>query len=485
MDDHKNTGNEQPTTIFQGPPVEEVASTVESAVPEEIVDAADTVGPPPGPMMMEDNRHKFLLIGGGVLFFLLIFGLILFFILPKGKATAGVVKLTYWGVWEDKETIQPLIDSYKKTHPNVQIEYTKMSAQDSYREKILARSKNGQGPDIFRFHNTWKYELTDVLSPLPSTVMSNAEFDKTFYKIHQQDMKIGDHYYGIPLYIDGLVLIYNANMLKDVGVAQAPTNWEDVISIAKKLNPTIDSEGRLLVGAIALGTANNVDHFSDILGLMLMQNGGDIHKLDSKEAADTLESYRFFAEGKSKLWDETLPNSVTAFTQEKVAMIIAPSWEVLVIKQTNPDLEIKVVPVPNVPGAKTVSVANYWAEGVSKYSKNQLEAWNFLKFLSQQDSLAQLYENQAKVRLFGTAYSRVDMAAKLAQNPYLGAVIKEADSFVSLPVIERTYDNGLNDGIIQYLTNAVNASTQGVAYNEAMSTASKGVNQLLDQFGYK
>ncbi len=64
-----------------------------------------------------------------------------------------------------------------------------------------------------------------------------------------------------------------------------------------------------------------------------------------------------------------MPNSITAFVQEKVAMIIAPSWEILSIKAQNPDIKLKVSTIPfNLPGNQPTSLANYWVEGVSKKS---------------------------------------------------------------------------------------------------------------------
>lgn len=479
----QGTINLKPETpaVFETQTIEEVPAGVEAPVPEEIVEAEKAAGNEPAPLMFEENRMKYFIIGGGILFFVVVLFIILKFIFTP--APARNVKLTYWGLWEEKEIFQPLIDEYQSKNKNVKIDYIKMSAQDSYREKLIARSNNGQGPDIFRFHNTWKYELKDVLAPLPSNVMATAEFEKTFYKVHQTDLKIGANYYGLPLYIDGLVLIYNDTKLKDIGITQAPSTWEDIATIAKKMNVTPTSSGNLLSGAIAIGTSSNVEHFAEILSLMLVQNGADLRNLDAPEAAQALEIYRKFAEGKSKSWDDSLPNSVNAFAQGKVAMILAPSWEVLVINKMNPDIKIKVVSVPTVPGLPPISIANYWVEGVNKHSKEQFEAWKFLKFLTTADSLSKLYENERKVKLFGEPFSRVDMASKLAQNEYIAPVIKQAPVYVSLPVVARTFDNGLNDAVVQYFANAVNAAAQGTAYDEAMKTAKQGIDQVLKQYG--
>lgn len=439
--------------------------------------------PPP---IYEENKNQYIFIVIGAIIFL-IFLVIIIKALFFGKTVNKSASLIYWGLWEDKEVIEPLISAYQQKNPQIKIIYQKMNPQ-SYREKLVSRSKSQntgvnaiEKPDIFRFHNTWLPEIKDIVAPLPPTVMSGEEFDKTFYPIHKKDLKIGNYYYGLPLEIDGLVLVYNQGLFKKAGIATVPSTWDDITEIVPKLTVK-DQSGQLITSGIAMGTAGNVDHFSDIFGLLLLQNGGSLNKLDQEEAAGALEIFRKFSEPPQGYWTESMTNSTTAFIQEKVAMIIVPSWVVLSIKSANPDIDMKVVPVPVVPGTALISIASYWIEGVSKFSNNQLEAWKFLRFLTEKENITKLYEIESKLRPFGEPYSRVDLAPLLAQNPYLGAVIKQANNFSSLPLISRTFDNGLNDEIIKYLENAVNSTIQGVSYKEALGTAKQGINQVFTKY---
>lgn len=457
---------------------EEIAPEV-SAPQEENITPSEQLPTDAPPMIYEENKNKYFFVIGGIVIFVL-FLIVFIKLLFGGKSAPTQISLSYWGLWEDKEIFAPLIQEYQKKYPNIKIDYQKMTPQD-YREKLLARSKNGQGPDIFRFHNTWLPEIRELAAPIPNTIMTTDEFEKTFYKIHQKDLKVDSYYYGLPLEIDGLVLVYNENLLKKVGIQTAPATWDEVTDIVGRLTVK-DKQGKLITSGIALGTTSNVEYFSDILGLMLLQNGGSLSKLDQPEGAGALEIYRKFAEPPQGFWNDDMPNSTTAFIQEKVAMILVPSWAILNIKAANPDIVLKVIPVPSVPGATPVSIANYWVEGVSRYGKNQLEAWKFLRFLVQKDTMTKLYEIETRLRPFGEPYSRVDLAPLLAQNEYVGAVIKQADTYASIPVIKRTYDNGLNDEIIQYLENAVNATIQGVSYTEALKTASEGVKQVFTKY---
>lgn len=437
------------------------------------------------PPVYEESKSKMFIIIGAVVFFILILTILLVVFFSNRKATDEPPKqttLTYWGLWEEKELMDPIIADYQKANPHVTIKYEKMAPQE-YRKKLLARSKTGQAPDIFRFHNTWLPQIQEVVAPLPNTIMSNQEFESTFYKVHQKDLKIGDNYYGIPLSIDGLVLIYNEDLLKQAGLVSPPTVWfgdqNDVLTAVGKMTVK-DGSGTVVTSGLAMGNATNVDHFAEIFGYLMLLNGGDLKKLDSPEAAEALQVYRKL--GEENIWTDAMPNSTVAFTQGKVAMIIAPSWQVLTIKGTNPDLNVKVVPLPKGLQGSSVSLASYWVEGVSKVSPNQVEAWKFLTYLSQKEQMTKRYELQSKNRLFGEAYSRVDLADKLITHEYLGPVIQQADSYVSLPVVDRTYDEGLNDEIVQYLRNAINATQTGVGYEASLNTAKQGVDQVFEKY---
>ena len=493
----------QPETVAPGPapavdlppaaPPAPIPTSSDELVPEEVsadVTAAelapDTEFVPPSEDAPSNSRTKYMIIGGAALLFVVIFGIILSLLLRgNAKPKPVAANLTYWGLWDDAETMKPIIDEYTKAHPEVKIDYVKMDPV-SYRDKLISRSKTNLGPDIFKYHNTWLPELTEVVSPLPSSVMNNAQFESTFYKVHQTDLKIENAYYGIPLSIDGLVLVYNDGLFKKAGINNPPTTWIDVYDYIGKLTVK-NSDKKIITSGIALGTAGNIEHFSDVMALFLTQNGVDMKKLETPDAASALESYRKFAEEPDAFWDASMPNSLNAFIQEKVAMIFVPSWEILAIKAANPQIRLKVAPVPQVPETNIVSISSYWVEGVSKYSKNQTAAWQFLKYLSEKETMTKLYEQQSKSRLFGTPYSRRDLAPLLKDQEYLAPVIKQANDgeYVTMPMISRTFDNGLNDEIVKYFEAAVDQTMQGVTYSQAMATAAQGVKQVFSKYNIK
>lgn len=502
--------NKKPSVVFETVPVEEPGMSENTALPpadiepETIPDdmnlgeaKPENVAPQPieynlstpppedrtgiGDFFMA-KKNQYVVIGVAIVAFLALIFLGMNIFSGFGKST-GPVALEYWGLWEDPQVIQPLIDDYKRLNPNITINYQKMD-QINYREKLLTRAAEGQGPDIFRFHNTWTPSIKDVLSPLPASVMPVSDYEKTFYPVTKDDLKIGDNYYGLPLEIDGLILVYNDDLFKKAGLSAPPRTWEEVISYATKLSVK-NASGKIVTSGIAMGSTSNVEHWSDVIGLMMLQSGIDINNFNSQEGQGIVESFLRFKEDSSdnKVWDDYISdNSITAFIEGKVAMILVPSWEIIVIKQNNPDIKLKTATLPSLPGVSQVGLASYYVEGVSKYSKNQLEAWKFLNFLVQKENMTKMYETASKLRVFGEPYSRIDLASTLAQNQYLSAVVEQARYMKSIPLVSRTYDNGLNDGIIKYVENAINSRANGTNTGEALKTAQTGIDQVLKKF---
>ncbi|MBI4130166.1 sugar ABC transporter substrate-binding protein [Candidatus Roizmanbacteria bacterium] len=437
---------------------------------------SDELPPPPG----ASGFNKRIIIV--IILSLLILGGMAWFIsrMVKSDTPEGSVTMTYWGLWEEEAVIKPIIDEYKRAHPNVTIEY-KLQSLIQYRERLAAALERGEGPDIFRFHNTWVPMLRSVLAPVPQDVLSPAQIQDTYYPVVQRDLYVNNKFYGIPLEIDGLVLYYNKDLLTEKGVS-TPRTWNEFEEAAQALTVK-DGFGAITTAGAAMGTAENVEHFSDILGLLLFQNGTDFSLLTSDPAEQALTYYTLFAQPPNNVWDAQQDNSIVAFAGGKVAFMFAPSWQVFAIESLNPSLHYGVAGVPQLPGATPVSWATYWVEGVSAKSIHQNEAFAFLQYISSKETLAKLYTEISKTRKFGEPYPRLDMAGELSTHEQLGPVIVQAPQMRSWYLASRTQDNGINDKIINYFKDAVNAVEKGSSPRGALDTAARGVEQVLKEYG--
>lgn len=412
-----------------------------------------------------------ILVLGGIGFGVYKFGLPLLNKFKGGGITSQTT-VAYWGLWEPTKIFEQVIADFEKDHPNIKIEYAQQSHKD-YRERLASSIARGEGPDIFRFHNTWVPMFKKDLSVVPPDVYDAASFESTFYPVARESLRQGTAYMGIPLEFDGLGLYINEEIFSRAG-KEPPKTWDELRQMAKELTTA-------QVAGVALGRTENVDHWSEILGVMMLQNGANLEKPTGKLAEDALDYFTLFAKT-DKVWNERLPSSTLAFANGRVAMIFGPSWRALNIKEINPSLKFKIVPVPQLPETN-ITWASFWVEGVWEKSQNKKEAWEFLKYLSSKEVMQKLFQAQSQTRLFGEPYSRTDMADLLKTNQYLGAYITQAPASRSWFLCSRTFDNGINDKTIKYFEDAVNAVNQGKASAEALSTASQGIAQILAQYG--
>lgn len=386
-------------------------------------------------------------------------------------------KLVYWGLWEDEELVQPLIDQYEQQNPGIDISYEQQNKRQ-YRDRLQAAIQQGRGPDIFRFHNTWVPMLEDQLSTAPRSQITAQQLEDEFYPVMAQDLTKGNQVVGIPLMYDGLALVYNTSMLAAAN-AQPPQDWRQVREVASRL--AVQSEGRLERGGIAMGTADNVDHFSDILALLMLQNGASPGNPGTPNAQTALEFYTIFSR-LDGVWDTTMAQSTLAFANEQVAMILVPSWRLHQIEQLNPNLNFGVAPVPQLSDDR-ISWATYWVEGVSQKSAHQEEAWRFLNWLSQPEQLRTLYDQATKFRRFGELYPRVEMASELSNDPMLAPYLEDALYARSWPLADATHDDGLNDKLKAHYLDAVNLMNDTGDAERSLEQVSPGIQQALSMYG--
>jgi ABC-type glycerol-3-phosphate transport system substrate-binding protein len=245
-----------------------------------------------------------------------------------------------------------------------------------------------------------------------------------------------------------------------------------------------------------------VDHWSDILGLMMKQNG--VNPLNTsadnlKKLQDVLTFYTMF-NTQDDVWDETLPNSTQLFANGKLAFYFGPSWSVFNINDLNKGLKYEVIPAPQLPTLDSISSdsintdaqltnihwSTYWVEGVNNKSKNQAAAWKFLEFLASKEGLEKMYAAASQTREFGEIYPRKSMATTISTNNKIKAFTSVANEASSWYLAADTHDNGLNDEMRQYFADAINSLVlKNVSIDKVMTTLESGISQIKNKYQIK
>ncbi len=355
------------------------------------------------------------------------------------KATEEAMKpvtLTYWRVFDDSDSFQEIITKYQALHPYVKIDYRKLR-YDEYEKELLNALAEDRGPDIFSIHNTWLKKYQSKLTPMPATItmvypvttgtvkkqvvnqlrttnsLSLKEIRDNFVDVVGYDVILDNNQvYGLPLSVDTLALFYNKDLFNNAGISQVPKYWNaDFFQAVKKMTKQ-DSKKGIIQSGVALGGSSNVNRFSDILSVLMMQNGAVMFEgnrvafnavpennrnTNYNPGLQALIFYTDFTNPTTEAysWNSELPDSLSMFISGNLAMMLSYSYDLPTIKAQAPKLNFSVATLPQIEGNPPVNFANYWVEVVSKKSAHTNEAWDFIQFITKEEQ-ARTYLEKTK-----------------------------------------------------------------------------------------
>lgn len=387
-----------------------------------------------------------------------------------------------WGFEEDEPLFKLAIAEYKKVKSEATVTFVKQTKLN-YRSRTQTLIGSNKGPDIFVLHNSWTgmFLQTNSMASIPDSVMSVGDYSKNFYPIAKQSFVGDKNIYGISRGIDGLVLYYNEDTLKAAGVI-VPENWAQFVSAAVRTT-VVDSSGIIRNAGAGVGTTNNVEFWSEILGLLFNQEpGASLAQPNTESGVRVLTFYTDFVKnGDKKVWDANLPSDTQMFANGLLTFYFAPSSKAAEIKKINPSLKFKTTRVPQLSG-KDVGWGSYWGYTVSAKSRFSKDAWEFLNFYTSNKMQQLLFAKEVELKGIGTPYSRIDLKKNISDDPILGAVVNQAPVFTTWYLNSGTEDQGINDEMIDNFKQAVDGVNRGQNPTSLLQATASRVEQILSKY---
>lgn len=441
---------------------------------------------------MEKDQKKLVILLVSIVVILLVLVVVFAIVLNNKQSNnngdnngnAENIELVYWGLWEPDEVMQSIIERYEDENPGVKILYSQQTFRN-YESRAYTRLQQSAGssepaPDILRINNTWLPKFQKYLTPIPDSVMTSQEYAEKFYTTAVEDFTGTDgKIYAIPWEIDGLLVIYNKQLLSQAGYNEPPRDWDSFIEAAQKMTKR-DSSGRITQSGLAIGTSRNISHSADILSFMMLQNGANLineskteANLTSERAISALSTYTSFAKGETPLWASYLANDLTTFYQGNLAMMFGPSWRAFDILESAPQIEFGLAPLPQLPNNDPVYYSMYWGDAVSSTTQYSSDAWKFVKYLSEEQQQQELFANASRIRAFGEPYSLTSLNSNLSSNPYTKALAEIAPSMKAWQMGDQTFvEELLRTAITEVVEN-------GKEPNSVLTNTEKDINNQL------
>ncbi len=434
-------------------------------------------------MLMQLTQKQIIIVGGiGTL--IVIFVLMFLGIIPglqnsgTGPVTRG--ELRVWLLGETEETYSAISETFASRYGGVTVSYRIFTDEERYESALLDALAAGAGPDVFMVRNNNVSKYVNKILPAPPTIITAQGIRTLFPQVVSDDFVWGDAVFGLPLSVDTLSLIYNRDLFNEAGIILAPTTWEELTAAVEKLKREDGSKNITRAGA-ALGGAYNITNATDILSLIMLQTGTEMVNEDytsalfaSPQGESALSFYTQFANARNEFytWNETLPNDLQAFSQERAAIIFGYRSTIDRILMLSPFINIGISKIPQSQNApRSIGYASYWGHVVSRQSKNAELAWKFIALTTTDEVMARRYSEKT---------SRPPALLTIISNSLTNEVY---GVFSSQALIARSWptpDALKTDSVFR---DTIASVASGVLTTlDALSSASAFVSSLIPQF---
>jgi raffinose/stachyose/melibiose transport system substrate-binding protein len=292
------------------------------------------------------------------------------------------------GSWrtEDKASYQKVIDKFQEENPDIKVEFAP-SKNTEYNTILNTALKSGEGPDIIHLRPYAPgIELADAgyLEPLDDLEGLDQYSEDTLAASKGSDGK----QYGVPLNISTTQMFYNKKIFEELSLEE-PKTWEEFIS----LNETLKKEGYT---PISLGTKESwlLSLSHGIIGPAHYGGNEFVDNITAGETDFTSEEFqssinamdelkKYFPKNYEGLGMEDIR---TMFFTGDAAMFPLGSWEIEVLREMNPDLELGFFPMPSAVGKEPTITT--WVDGsyaVNANSEHKEAAKKFVQFMTTEE----------------------------------------------------------------------------------------------------
>ena len=233
--------------------------------------------------------------------------------------------------------------------------------KDRFAQDFLEALATGQGPDLIFLPQDSILRDRNKLFTVPFDTYSARDFQDTFIEEGELYLEPGG-ILAFPVAVDPLVMYWNRDILSSVGVATPPKRWEEIVSLARRVNE-VDSNFNVKRSVAALGEFSNIEHAKEILATLIMQAGGKLAVRDgntvraaltdvaAEQFPPTQSGLGFFTEFSNPVkqvysWNKSMPEAQDAFISGTTAVYFGFGSELRQLRERNPNLNFDIALIP-------------------------------------------------------------------------------------------------------------------------------------------
>lgn len=303
---------------------------------------------------------------------------------PGTASTAGAPTTIKFLAMEYDTNTRPFMDKVKQqfeaANPGIKLDI-EIVDWNLGKDKLATLVSANNAPDLANIATLWlpEYVQLDAVEPLDSYL--SKEMRDRFLPLTLHGAEYQGKLYGLPIAVSARALYYNKDLLA-AAKCQPPTNWQELVTVAKKCTDPAK-------GVYGFGVQGSKVETDVYWYYFLWANKGDILNPDGTAAAFNspagVEALQYECDLVHK--NKCTEPEPTAYDREglqemfkggKLAMTITGPWFWKMLKKDVPNLHYGVAPIPGNKQQKTMAVTDNLI--MFKSCKDKQAAWKFIEF---------------------------------------------------------------------------------------------------------
>ena len=369
-----------------------------------------------------------------ILILIFLFGIFLSFV-KKEKSNEKVTEITYWQFWTGFEgkAVEDLVNKFNKSHNKVKV---KMLTISEPWKKTLLSIIGGTPPDVISIVAEWIPELSTrgALLPLDDYLEQNMITKDLFIPIFWEMLSLNGHTWAIPTTPTSTALYWNKDLFKEAGLdpERPPVTLSELKEYSRKLTKKKKDGSILQAGFLPSWPTWSFGFYGVLFGGNWINKERDT--ITSNNAGN-IEGWRWAQDFVNELGVKNIqlyeqefgnyqgPNN--PFYTGMIAIELNGVWEGNFISYFAPKIKWGAAKTYNIDGEES-TIVNCDCISIPKGSKHPKEAFEFIKWLVEQENMEELCIKQKKFSPL--IASDNETFIKKHPNPYIKVFIDLAKS---------------------------------------------------------
>lgn len=260
---------------------------------------------------------------------------------------SGTTTISYLS-WNSEEDARPVIDAFEKAHPDIKVDLSYSPPVAEYIQTLQTRIAGNQAPDVFRIAPENRATL---ISEGHVADLSDLSFVDTLADANRNAYTEDGKLYGASFGAWVAGVIYNEDLLAEVGAQEVPEDWDGFLDLCQKLKdagitPYLESASevsRIFQGFLGAGYAAD----DNVEGERVIFSGEST--FTDEWATPLSEWMRIYDDGIVGQESVSLTNDQVRdeFVAGNVAMYITGPWDLSTLDESGIDYAMTFQPSIN------------------------------------------------------------------------------------------------------------------------------------------